>query len=115
VGTSLGQQIGLGVVEEGGEPGQLGTDLVRDAAPLAASASSCAKAAAMNAEMTRPAGPRHPTPSGVGERSRAQQIGIRGLLRERAEVVISSVIGGSSNLVGFSDPTLPTTALSHLS
>jgi hypothetical protein len=36
----------------------------------------------------------------------AQQIGIRGLRVRR--FIISSVIGGSSNQVGVSNPTLPT-------
>ncbi|MCP1838794.1 hypothetical protein ACVIHI_008284 [Bradyrhizobium sp. USDA 4524] len=45
---SIGEHIGLGLVQEGGKLGQLGAELIGDAAPLgqAAWASSWAKAVA---------------------------------------------------------------------
>jgi len=49
------QYVGLGLVEEAGELGQLGAKLIGNAAPraFALSASSCAKAVTMNADTTR--------------------------------------------------------------
>jgi hypothetical protein len=51
----IGEHVGLSLVHEGGQFGQLGPELVGDPdhGPLAASALSCAKAAAMKAETTR--------------------------------------------------------------
>ena len=52
----VGQHVGLGLVHQGGELGDLGPELVGDAAPLGlggCSASSWAKAVAMKAETTR--------------------------------------------------------------
>jgi hypothetical protein len=52
----IGEHVGLSLVHEGGQFGQLGPELVGDPdhSPLAASALSCAKAVAMKAETTSP-------------------------------------------------------------